>query len=151
MNEKQLKHILEKHLKWLDNNSDGERANLERANLEGAHLEWAHLEWANLEWANLEGAHLEGAHLERANLEWANLEGAILDFSGFPLWCGAFGLFGDDRLIAQLVAHITRIVIKKPDKRTKAILKALKPYADDFCKYRTDVKKLSEMKKKRGD
>ena len=140
MDKSELQTILEKHLKWLRNE---EGANLERANLVGANLECA-----NLECAHLERAHLEGANLERANLVGANLVGAILDFSCLPLWCGSFGMNVDDRLISQLVAHITRTLVKKPNKRTKEILKLLKPYADDFCEYRTDVKKLNEKKNK---
>jgi uncharacterized protein YjbI with pentapeptide repeats len=131
MNQQKLNSILKKHQKWLNNEKDGERAHLERAYLERA---------------NLERAHLERAHLERAYLE-----GAHLDFSCWPLWCGSFGVNGDDRLIAQLVAHITRINVVKPNARTKGIMKALNKYADDFCEYRTDVPKLKGRKKKGGE
>ena len=132
--EAELKTILEKHQKWLNDEPDGERANLvyanlERANLEGAYLEGAnlegaYLEGANLVYANLEGAYLKGANLEgaylkganlvganleRANLERANLEGANLDFSCWPLWCGSLDVKVGARIAAQLAYHFCRL------------------------------------------
>ena len=53
MDTKELKEILEKHLKWLQDDPDGEMANLEGANLR----------WANLRRANLDGANLDGAKM----------------------------------------------------------------------------------------
>ena len=46
----ELREVLEKHKKWLDNDDDGNRANLSDANLIGA----------NLSDANLSGAYLSG-------------------------------------------------------------------------------------------
>ena len=79
-----LKKVIELHVKWLNDESDGERANLKGANLSWANLEEANLSWANLSWANLKGANLswanlEWANLEGANLSWANLKGANLE------------------------------------------------------------------------
>ena len=137
--EAELKTILEKHQKWLNDEPDGERANLvyanlERANLEGANLEGAYLKGAylkganlvgaNLEGAYLEGANLEGAYLEGANLVYANLEGAYLkganlegaylkganlDFSCWPLWCGSLDVKVGARIAAQLAYHFCRL------------------------------------------
>jgi hypothetical protein len=74
-----LKKMLELHLKWINGEDGGVRANLDGANLDGANLEGANLEGANLEGANLDGANLYGANLVRANLDGANLDGANLD------------------------------------------------------------------------
>lgn len=43
MNNKQLQEILEKHKKWLNNETDGNSANLRGANLRGANLSGADL------------------------------------------------------------------------------------------------------------
>jgi len=177
-----LKIILEKHEKWLNNEPDGERANLKSANLEFANLEFANLEFANLEsanlkfanlksanlkfanlkFANLKSAHLKSANLKSANLESANLKfanleyanlksahlesanlkSANLDFSCFPLWCGSFNIKVDERLIWQLIAHITRLDTKGCNKETKTAIKAIWKYRNKFCKYRTDVKEI---------
>ena len=66
---KQISEMLENHLKWLKDNSDGVRINLPYlncANLRGADLSDADLSYANLNCSNLSGA----------NLSYANLSGA---------------------------------------------------------------------------
>ena len=78
MDEKKLKDILDKHLKWLRGEDGGELANLFGANLFGADLSRANLSGANLSMANLFGANLLGANLSMANLSMANLFGADL-------------------------------------------------------------------------
>ena len=65
---KNLNEILEKHLKWLNDENDGERANLCGADLSGA----------NLSGADLSGAYFCGAYFYRANLRGADLRGADL-------------------------------------------------------------------------
>jgi uncharacterized protein YjbI with pentapeptide repeats len=90
---KELKSILDRHAKWLDDGEGGERANLSEANLSGADLSRANLSWTNLSKANLLGAdlskanlseadlseaNLSEANLSRANLSWTNLSGADL-------------------------------------------------------------------------
>ena len=81
-----IKKVLELHLKWIQNESDGERANLERANLNGA------------------------------NLKWANLEGADLDFSsGFSFRCSSFGAKIDIRIAAQMAYHFCRMTSDEPE------------------------------------
>ena len=84
MQREELQKILDKHLKWLKNESDGERANLQGADLRGANLRGANLQGANLLGADLRGANLWGADLRRANLQGANLRGA--DLRGANLW-----------------------------------------------------------------
>jgi len=76
MNKKELKEILEKHLKWLNDEPGGEKANLSYANLSGANLSDANLSYANLIRANLSGANLSDANLSYANLIRANLSGS---------------------------------------------------------------------------
>ena len=61
MNKKELDEILDKHLKWLHNEKDGERANLS-----GADLRYADLRDADLRDADLSGANLSGADLRDA-------------------------------------------------------------------------------------
>lgn len=83
MDKKELDLILEKHEKWLDNENDGERA-------------------------NLRGADLQGADLRGADLRDANLRYADLDYSCCPLWCGSLDVHIDDRLAKQLLYHLLR-------------------------------------------
>ena len=68
-----IRKTLEKHLKWIHGEHDGERANLRGANLCGFNLYEAFLYKADLY-----GANLCGANLQRANLYGANLCGANL-------------------------------------------------------------------------
>ena len=101
MDKKELDLILEKHEKWLDNENDGERANLQ-----GADLRDADLRSANLRGANLRGANLRGADLRGADLQYADLRDADLDYSCWPLWCSSLGVHIDDRLAKQLLYHL---------------------------------------------
>jgi len=78
MIEEAIKDVLDKHIKWCNGKTGGERANLYGANLKGANLEGANLKGAYLKGAYLEGAYLEGANLEGANLYGDNLKGANL-------------------------------------------------------------------------
>ena len=104
-----LKEILRKHALWLNNDPEGEKADLRWANLTGADLKRAKLMWADLrganlykadlykadlKGANLREADLKGANLYRADLRWANLNEADLrwanlnkaDLWGADLW-----------------------------------------------------------------
>lgn len=93
MDKAQLKEILEKHQKYLNNEKDGVRADLSKANLSGVNLIEAdlsgallsgtNLSGADLGGADLSGADLRGANLSRADLSWTNLRGA--DLSGADL------------------------------------------------------------------
>ena len=95
MDNEQLVIVLEKHRKWLNNEEDGQRANLSRANLHGADLSEA-----NLHGADLYGADLYGADLSEANLHGADLYGADL--------YGA-DLYGADLSVANLYgANLSR-------------------------------------------
>ena len=79
-----LKEILRKHVLWLNDDPEGERANLRWADLSEADLSEADLRGvclykANLRGANLYKANLRGANLYKANLRWADLWGADLN------------------------------------------------------------------------
>lgn len=96
MDEKELDLILEKHKKWLNDENDGERANLRYANLR----------YADLRGANLQNVDLQNVDLRYADLRDANLQGADLDYSCWPLWCGSLGVHINDRLAKQLLYHL---------------------------------------------
>lgn len=68
MNSVELKTILDLHEKWLNNEPDGEQAD----------LRWADLRLVDLSRTNLHGADLTGANLRAANLRWADLSEARL-------------------------------------------------------------------------
>ena len=128
MNKTDLEKILTEHTLWL-HNEGGKRADLRgadlgEADLKGANLREADFRGANLGEADLRGANLReadlrGADLRGANLGWANLRGtnlggarlseANLDFSVFPLWCGALSVQADERIVRQLIYHTLRL------------------------------------------
>ena len=81
MTQEKLNEILRKHKLWIDNNHDGERANLSGADLRWANLSGANLSEADLSEANLSEANLSRANLSGANLRWANLRWANLSLS----------------------------------------------------------------------
>jgi len=78
LNEKELKKILEKHKKWLNDEEGGERANLWDADLSNADLSNADLSNADLSNANLWDADLSNADLWDADLSNADLRNANL-------------------------------------------------------------------------
>ena len=80
-------------------------ADLRRADLRGANLSWADLSWADLSEADLSEANLRRADLSEANLRRADLRGADLDYSVWPLWCGALHVKTDKRIMCQLAYH----------------------------------------------
>jgi len=136
--QEELKGILEKHRKWLENEEGGERAILQGADLRDAILQGAILQCADLrdailqgailQGADLQGADLRGADLQRADLQLAILQGAILqganlvgtnlsdvdlkgadlDYSCLPLWCGSLTAHFDDRQLRQIAYHLVK-------------------------------------------
>ena len=93
MNGEEIRIVLEKHEKWLNNELGGIRAdlreatlyglnlcgvNLYGADLSGADLRVAYLREANIREANIRGANLSGADLYEANLSGADISGADL-------------------------------------------------------------------------
>jgi hypothetical protein len=107
MDKLNLKSILEKHLKQINNEEGGEKANLIGANLKGADL--------------------KGANLTGANLTGADLIEADLDFSCWPLWCGSTKVKVDQRIINQLAYHLAVL-----EDCPIQLRKALKEYANQF-------------------
>ena len=87
----ELKEILDKHKKWLNEEDGGERADLSsadlssadlsNADLSSADLRYADLRYANLRYANLYNADLRYANLSNANLSNANLSNANLRYA----------------------------------------------------------------------
>ena len=84
---KNLNEILEKHLKWLNDENGGERADLR-----GANLYRADLRGANLYRANLSGADLRGADLRGADLRGTKIELTLLN-KFYPICCPEAGNF----------------------------------------------------------
>ena len=164
--------ILQRHAKWLESGgTDGESANLCNADLRSANLCNADLRSANLcgadlcnadlcnadlRGANLCNADLRGANLCSANLCSANLcsanlcnadlRGADLDFSCWPLWCGSKNVKADDRLVVQLIFHVTRLDISCCSGGVREAVEHIRAMAvsDLFCEYRSDVSKIEE-------
>ena len=119
MNGEEIRIVLEKHEKWLNNELGGIRAdlreaplyglnlcgvNLYGADLSGADLRVAYLREANIREANIRGANLSGADLYEANLSGADRYGANLyraNLSGANL-SGA-NLIGADLREANLI------------------------------------------------
>ena len=96
MNESEIKNILDLHVKWINDEDSGSRANLYGANLRGADLRGADLSGANLRGANLYGADLSGANLRGADLSGANLRGADLSRTDGIM---SFGPIGNQKRI----------------------------------------------------
>ncbi|MGE9985397.1 pentapeptide repeat-containing protein [Desulfovibrio sp. SGI.169] len=130
--------------------------NLSNANLSGTNLSYtdlsfadlsnANLSNANLSNANLSNANLSNANLSNANLSNANLSNANLDFSCWPLWCGSRDVKADDRLVAQLLFHVTRLNVTQCSGGVREAMEHIQTMAvsDLFCEYRNDIKKIGE-------
>ena len=78
MNGEEIRIVLEKHEKWLNNELGGIRADLSGADIYGLDLRGVNLYGANLIRADLRVAYLIKADLREANLSGANLSGADL-------------------------------------------------------------------------
>ena len=74
----ELKDILAKHKKWLNDEDGGKRAKLRYVDLQGFDLQGADLRGADLQGSNLQFTKLQGADLREANLKDANVYGAYL-------------------------------------------------------------------------
>ena len=77
----ELEAIIVKHQAWLNDDDDGERADLRYANLSSANLSSANLRNADLSYANLRYADLRYADLRYANLSSADLRYADLSYA----------------------------------------------------------------------
>ena len=112
MDANELKSVLEKHKKWLNNEDGGKRADLS---------------WADLRGANLIGADLRGANLNGADLREADLRGANIDYSCWPLWCGSKTVKVDAKIARQLAAHFC--VLDCDDQEYQAAREAILEFA----------------------
>ena len=113
MDRNALAEILAKHLKWVFDEDNGERAKLYGADLRGANLRGADLRGADLYGADLRGADLRGADLRGANLRGADLPPELVA-KFFPLACPESGAF-----VGWKVAHaildsnsLRRVIVK---------------------------------------
>ena len=97
----ELKEICLKHIKWLNHEDAGKRA-------------------------DLQGADLQGANLRCADLQRADLQGADLDYSCLPLWCGGSIFKADSRIVRQILAHVVTIEIVDADEELKLAINAIK-------------------------
>ena len=149
--------ILQRHAKWLQSDGEeGERANLSYANLRFANLSYADLSYADLSNtdlsyadlgnANLSNSDLSNARLRNANLRYADLSNARLDFSCWPLWCGSRDVKADDRLVAQLLFHVTRLDVTQCSGGVREAMGHIRTMAvsDLFSEYRNDIEKIGE-------
>ncbi len=74
----ELKKVLDDHKLWIDNHSEGKRADLAYTDLSGMDLRGVDLFAADLFRASLENTDLRGAYMAGCTLEGANLKGANL-------------------------------------------------------------------------
>ena len=80
MNQKELQKILDLHKKWINGDTEGQKADLRCADLSNADLSNADLRCADLSNADLSNADLGNADLSNADLRCADLSNA--DLSG---------------------------------------------------------------------
>ena len=78
MNKKKIQQMIEAHRAWLQDETQGCRADFSRANLMGANLHKVDLRKAVFTGANLTGATLDEALLDGAFMAYVNLTGASL-------------------------------------------------------------------------
>ena len=137
----ELKEILEKHLKWVNDEPYGQKADLSSADLRSADLRYADLSYAdlrsadlrsaNLRYADLSSADLSYADLSYANLRSTDLRSANLDFSsGFSFQCSSFDVKIDLKIGSQLAYHFCRMCAEDPD--VKKAQESLKELANKF-------------------
>ena len=82
ISQKELKEILEKHKKWLnDDDEGGEKADLRETDLSGADLRGKDLRQADLRETDLSGADLQGTDLQYASLLRADLSSTDLRYA----------------------------------------------------------------------
>ncbi len=81
ISKEELKEILEKHKKWLNDEEGGKKADLRKANLSGADLRGTDLRQADLRETDLSGADLQGTDLRYASLLRADLNSSDLRYA----------------------------------------------------------------------
>jgi len=48
----------------------------------------------------------------------------------------------DTRFVWQLIYHLSRLNTSKVSPKAREAIKAIKPYRNEFCRYRKDVKEI---------
>ena len=137
MNGEEIRIVLEKHEKWLNNELGGIRADLSGADIYGLDLRGANLYGANLIRADLRVAYLIKADLREASLSGANLIGADLyeanlsgaDLSGADLR-GADLSGANLRLAKNIPSYACRLVC--PEEGSFIGFKKARTTAPDF-------------------
>ena len=88
----------------------------------------------------------DGEEGERADLSNSDLSNAKLDFSCWPLWCGSRDVKADDRLVAQLLFHVTRLDVTQCSGGVREAMGNIRTMAvsDLFCEYRNGIEKIGE-------
>ena len=76
MDKKELKEILEKHLKWLQNEAGGERADLRGSNLRGSDLSNCDLRGSDLSNSDLRYCDFSNSDLRGSDLRGSDLSGS---------------------------------------------------------------------------
>ena len=121
MTNEELREILDKHYKWLNNEEGGERADLSGAYLRDAilahvDLRYADLNGAILRYADLSDANLSGADLRNATLIGADLTRAVYTDTVLNLQCPEEGSFIAWKKLAQ--DSIAKLLIPGDAERT---------------------------------
>lgn len=135
ISEDELREILEKHEKWLHNDTNGEKASLLWADMRGVDMRGVYLQGADMRVSNMQGVDMRGGDLRWSDMQGANMQGADMrgvdiDFSCWPLWCGSLDVTVDKRIAAQLAYHFCRLVCD--DDEVKQAQKMLAPLANQF-------------------
>lgn len=121
MNQEELNKKLELHKLYLEDDSQGEKADLHGANLHGANLHGA-----DLRWADLRNAGLRKADLRKADLRNADLRKADIDFSGFSLQCTSLNM---KLSLDQIYQFLHFIYEQQSDTKTFKLIKlAIYPF-----------------------
>lgn len=78
MNQEELDKILELHKRWLNDESDGKRAELINQDLRGSNLSYSNLRGSDLSGSNLSYSNLSYSNLSYSDLSYSNLRGSNL-------------------------------------------------------------------------
>ena len=124
MTKQAIEDMLNSHAKWLNNEYDGQRADMRGADMQGANMRHANIRGANfggtnmrcadMRGADMQDADMWGADMQGANMRGADMRGADIDYACWPLWCGSFDVIVDARIAAQLAYHFCRLVCDDP-------------------------------------
>ena len=160
MGKKELNKILKLHKLYLENDKNGERANLSgvnlsdtdlsEVNLSEANLSGANLSRANLFYTDLSGANLIGANLSNAKLFGATLFGAKMNLKRRDLMENKKVNWGlvDLTLIETLAITLTEGLGKHKEDNWKNV--PLKDHKAAFMRHLLDVEKGVDVDKDSG-